>query len=246
MANDKTGGAGAKGSIPRHVAIIMDGNGRWAAERGEARIRGHAAGAEAVRRMVRRFRELGLPYLTLYAFSTENWRRPRREVEALMRLLGRFLRSELPGLAENNVRLAAIGDLSRLASGLRKNLLRAIDATAGNDGLVLTLALNYGGRDELVRAARAVARRCLAGRLRVEEVDERALADELDSRGVPDPDLVIRTAGEKRLSNFLLWQTAYAEFYATDRLWPDFAAGDLDQALAEYGRRVRKFGAVTT
>lgn len=246
MANDKTGGAGAKGSIPRHVAIIMDGNGRWAAERGEARIRGHAAGAEAVRRMVRRFRELGLPYLTLYAFSTENWRRPGREVEALMRLLGRFLRSELPGLAENNVRLAAIGDLSRLASGLRKNLLRAIDATAGNDGLVLTLALNYGGRDELVRAARAVARRCLAGRLRVEEVDERALADELDSRGVPDPDLVIRTAGEKRLSNFLLWQTAYAEFYATDRLWPDFAAGDLDQALAEYGRRVRKFGAVTT
>jgi undecaprenyl diphosphate synthase len=220
---------------PGHVAFIMDGNGRWAEARGKSRIFGHRAGAETVRRVTTHARRRGIPYLTLYAFSTENWSRPRAEVEALMLLLGRYLESELPTLRENDVRLNHIGDADGLSTDLRKRLRSVMDATAGNRSLTLTLAINYGGRDEIVRAARRAA--ADGGVL-----DEKALAARLDTAGLPDPDLVIRTAGEKRLSNFLIWQAAYAEFIFSPKTWPEFGDEDFDTALSEYRTRTRKFG----
>lgn len=228
----------------KHVAIIMDGNGRWAEARGLPRPLGHQAGAETVRRVVTHTRKRGIPYLTLYAFSTENWSRPREEVDALMGLFAAFLESELPTMMDNGVKLRIIGDTGRLAPALRDTLSGTIDKTAGNSGLTLTLAVNYGGRDELVRAARNALRDCVRGGLPPESLDESFLAARLDTAGLPDPDLVIRTAGEMRLSGFLLWQSAYAELVFAPCAWPDFSEAEYEAALAEYAGRVRKFGGV--
>ncbi len=223
----------------------MDGNGRWAEERGHPRVYGHQAGAETVRRIVTHAREIGLRYLTLYAFSTENWSRPAEEVEALMCLFASFIESELPTMLDNGVQLRIIGEMSGLSKPLAERLAAAMAATADRDRLTLTLAVNYGGRDELARAARkAAAELMFAGRA-VTELDQEGIARHLDTAGLPDPDLLIRTAGEMRLSNFLVWQSAYAELYFTSCRWPEFDAGDFDVALAEYAKRVRKFGSVT-
>lgn len=230
--------------LPRHVAIIMDGNGRWAKSRGWNRTRGHRAGAEVVRAITTESVRLGVERLTLYAFSSENWSRPRHEVSFLMTLLARFLRDELPTLQENGVRLEAIGQLQRLPERVRAALREVGEATAGNRALVLCLALSYGGRDELVDACRAIAAAVAAGRLAPAAVDERAVAGHLYAPQAADVDLVIRTAGEHRLSNFLPWQTAYAEYVSVAPLWPDFTVADYHAALREYQRRERRFGGV--
>jgi undecaprenyl diphosphate synthase len=230
--------------LPRHVAVIMDGNGRWAARRGLPRVAGHHAGARAVREVVRAARQLGLRYLTLYAFSSENWQRPPAEVQRLMELLAAYLVEEQGELRANRIELAAIGDLERLPARARRLLNEVGAATRGGDGMRLTLALAYGGRDEIVRAARALAAEVAAGRLWSEQIDERLLGRRLDTAAMPDPDLVIRTGGESRLSNFLLWQAAYAELYVTEVAWPDFDRSELERALAWYAGRDRRFGAL--
>jgi undecaprenyl diphosphate synthase len=232
-------------NIPRHVAIIMDGNGRWAKERGLPRIEGHRAGAESVREIVRVAGELGVEYLTLYAFSIENWNRPKAEVRALMHLLEFYLRQEIPELNKNNVRLAAIGRLHELPASAQRQLEKSIEALKKNTGLTLVLALSYGGRAEIVDAARAVAREVKAGRLAAADIDEKVLAQHLYTRGMPDPDLLVRTSAEMRVSNFLLWQISYAEIYVTDTLWPDFRKPQLMKALEDYGKRDRRFGRVS-
>ncbi len=229
-------------TLPRHLAIIMDGNGRWAEQRGLPRIVGHRRGVEAVKAIVRECRELGIGYLTLYAFSSENWRRPADEVSALMGLLCRYLQSELETMLARRIRLNVIGETGRLPREARDVLLRTVESTRGNDGMILTLALSYGARDELVRAARRLAEETTAGRLLPEAIDEQLLAGALDTAGLPDPDLLVRTSGEMRISNFLLWQLAYTELYFTEVLWPDFGAEELHRALQEYGRRQRRFG----
>jgi undecaprenyl diphosphate synthase len=228
--------------LPRHVAIIMDGNGRWAAARHLPRVAGHQQGVKAAREAVRAAAGLGIGYLTLYAFSSENWTRPAAEVEFLMRLLQSSVEAELPELCQNNVRLRVIGDSATLTPGVRQAIDRAIDATAGNTGLTLLIALNYGGRQELVRAVRAVAARIEQGKLRGAAIEEADIAAGLDTAGAPDPDLLIRTSGEFRLSNFLLWQVAYTELLVLPTLWPDFTARDLYLAVAEYQGRTRRFG----
>ncbi len=233
-------------NIPQHVAIIMDGNGRWAQERGEPRIAGHRAGAESVRRVVEACSEVGVEYLTLYAFSTENWGRPTGEVEALMGLLRQFLREQLPELQRHSVRLRAIGELDRLPRGVRWALNRAIEGTKSNERGVLTLALSYGARAEITGAARALAQRVERGEMSADDVTESALAAELYTADMPDPDLIIRTAGEMRLSNFLLWQASYAEFWVTEVYWPDFTKDVFFRALSDYGRRSRRFGGVVS
>jgi undecaprenyl diphosphate synthase len=230
--------------LPRHIAIIMDGNGRWARARGQARAYGHRAGADAVDRTVRACGAWRIPYLTLYAFSTENWTRPAPEVEALMALLKQFLEEKTDAMAEENVRLRAIGDLERLPDPPRSTLEASLDRLAPMDGLTLTLALNYGARDEIVRAARRLARKAREGAIDPDTLDEAVFADHLDTAGTPDPDLVIRTAGEMRLSNFLLWQASYAEFYATESCWPDFGRETLAEAIRAYQGRIRTFGSV--
>lgn len=230
--------------LPRHVALIMDGNGRWAAARGLPRLAGHRAGARAVREVVRAARELGLGHLTLYAFSTENWQRPSAEVEALMTLLAEYLVEEREELTARGIELRAIGDLPRLSPRVRRLLAEVGVATRGLGGMRLTLALAYGGRDEVVRAARRLAAEVAAGRLWPEQVDERLFGSRLDTAGTPDPDLVIRTGGESRLSNFLLWQSAYAELHVTEVAWPDFGRAELERALAWYAGRQRRFGGV--
>ncbi len=227
-----------------HLAIIMDGNGRWAEAQRRSRIDGHREGAGRVRDVVTRCRELGLRHLTLYTFSSENWGRPALEVEALMALLARYLRDELDILRGNDIELRAIGDLRRLPSTLRLQLDQAVAATRGLGGMRLTLALSYGGRDEITRAVRRLARDVERGLLRPDRIDENAVARRLDTADAPDPDLVIRTGGERRLSNFLLWQAAYAELYFTHTPWPEFDAAGLDRALRWYRRRRRRFGLV--
>jgi undecaprenyl diphosphate synthase len=228
--------------LPRHVAIIMDGNGRWARARGLGRVAGHREGMHSVREVVEACREWGIGYLTLYAFSEENWGRPRPEISALMTLLRSYLRSEVELMRRQGIRLRAIGNLSRLPRLARRLLDEAMAVTAAGHGMVLTLALSYGGRDEIVRAARQVAEECLAGRLRPEDVTPAELARHLDTAGMPDPDLLIRTSGERRISDFLLWQMAYSELYITEVLWPDFRKPQLAEALTDYGRRERRFG----
>jgi len=228
----------AKGNLPRHIAIIMDGNGRWARMRGLERIEGHRAGRESVRDVVRACGELGIEVLTLYAFSVENWRRPRREVWALMRLLRDTLYEEVDELDRNNVKLMAIGRLEGLPKASREALFWAMERTKDNTGLVLNLALNYGGRVEIVDAVR----RILEKGYRPEEVDEKVISAHLYTAGLPDPDLLIRTSGELRVSNFLLWQMAYTEIWVTDVLWPDFRRQHLYQAIEAYQRRERRFG----
>ena len=226
--------------LPRHVAIIMDGNGRWARKRGLPRIAGHKVGLESVRAMVRACSSWGIPYLTLYAFSSENWRRPKDEVSFLMRLLQVYLKQEVAELHENRVRLNAIGRLQQLPAAARAELKRSIAKLAKNDGLTLTLALNYGGQQDIVDAAKkAVA---LAAKERLKKLDEASFSQLLSTRGLPDVDLVIRSSGELRLSNFLLWQTAYAEVYFTPTLWPDFRQPQLLEALKDSARRERRFG----
>jgi undecaprenyl diphosphate synthase len=229
-------------AFPRHVGIIMDGNGRWAAERGLPRSEGHRRGAESVRRVVRAARELGLSALTLYAFSAQNWGRPRREVFALMRLLAEFVTGASAELLSNGIRLTTIGDVSRLPAFARAPLAALQAESRRNHGMTLCLALSYGGREALTAAARALAAEVAAGRLHADSVTESVLAARLDTNRLPPLDLVIRTSGEQRLSNFLLWEAAYAELYFTPVLWPDFDRPAFEAALADYAQRSRRFG----
>jgi undecaprenyl diphosphate synthase len=228
--------------LPRHVAVIMDGNGRWAKRRGLHRVRGHLIGAESVRVVVRLARRLGIEYLTLYTFSEENWQRPTTEIRALMSLLLRYLRQELAEMQENQIALRTLGDISRLPENVRRELARTEAATREGARMTLLLALSYGGRSEIVHAAQSLAADVQAGRLRPEDIDPESLAARLFTAGIPDPDLLIRTSGEYRLSNFLLWQTAYTELYFTDTLWPDFREEEFIKALLEYQQRDRRFG----
>lgn len=233
--------------LPRHVAVIMDGNGRWAERRGLPRLEGHRVGAESVRDLVEACAEWGVPNLTLYAFSRENWRRPDDEVEGLMAFLEDFLGRECAGLVENRIRLRALGRIADLPAGVREALRRVEEATAGGDRLTLRLALSYGGRTEIVDAARELARRARAGEFDeagLEALDEDGFAAFLYDPAMPDPDLVIRTAGEERLSNFLLWQVSYAELHFSDKTWPEFRRADLLEALRDFHRRTRRFGGV--
>jgi undecaprenyl diphosphate synthase len=228
--------------LPRHVAIIMDGNGRWAAARGLSRTRGHAAGVESVRAVTRACARRGLLQLTLYAFSEENWKRPKREVDLLMRLLRRFLVRERDEIMENDIRLTAIGRLHRLPAEVRRDLEKTRELSAGNRGMVLNLALSYGGRQEIVDAVREIARRVRAGEINPEEITEEVLTAHLYQPDMPPPDLLVRTAGEMRFSNFLLWQVSYTELHVTTACWPEFRDEHLDEAFESYARRVRKFG----
>jgi len=229
-------------TLPRHIAIIMDGNGRWAEQQGKPRIMGHRAGVESVQDIVRAARELGIGVLTLYAFSTENWKRPPLEVQALMGLLKSFLESELGTMVHNNVSLRCLGQKDRIPAEVRQVLERVIQETSGNTGLILNLALSYGGRNEITQAVQAVAQKCLAGDLSPEKIDQAVLEQHLYTAGLPDPDLLIRTGGETRLSNFLLWQASYAELYFTEILWPDFRRQDLLNAIHDFQKRQRRFG----
>ncbi|MEX2649165.1 MAG: isoprenyl transferase [Alphaproteobacteria bacterium] len=227
---------------PRHVAIIMDGNGRWARARGLPRVAGHRQGAESVRRAVVSCLELGIDYLTIFAFSSENWKRPEREIDDLMGLLRLYLRNEIGELARRGVRMRFIGDRDGLSPDIRALLDEAESSTERNGALTLTIALNYGSRQEIVRAVRRLAADVAAGRIAPAEVSEETFGRYLDTRDLPDPDLLIRTSGEQRLSNFLLWQSAYTELVYLPTLWPDFRKGDLEQAVAEYHRRERRYG----
>ncbi len=229
--------------LPRHIAIIMDGNGRWAQSRGLPRIAGHRRGAEAVRRTLTAAGELGIPYLTLFGFSSENWKRPSVEIDDLMGLLRHYLRGEIAELHKRGVRLRVIGDRTRLAADIITMIANAEALTRDNRGVNLTIALSYGGRAEIVAAARAIAAKAAAGDLMPEAVDEDLISGHLFTADLPDPDLLIRTSGEQRISNFLLWQCAYAELVFTKTLWPDFGRGDLEQAIADYCCRERRYGA---
>ena len=229
--------------LPRHVAIIMDGNGRWAKKRGLPRTAGHAAGAETFRTIATCCRDLGLDYLTVYAFSTENWKRPPQEVSAIMDLLERYLKESIEKMERDHIRLAFLGDLSPLSEKLRELCARTEKISKGYSGFQANICLNYGGRDEILRAARAMARDCAAG-LDPEDVEEADFARYLYTRDIPDPDLIIRPSGEVRISNFLLWQSAYSEFYFTHVLWPDFSKKELYRALESYQKRSRRFGGI--
>ncbi|MBO8127584.1 MAG: isoprenyl transferase [Peptococcaceae bacterium] len=228
--------------LPQHVAIIMDGNGRWAQQRGLPRVEGHRQGAESLRTMVKACVEYGVPYLTAYAFSTENWKRPPDEVNKLMQLLVEYLYNELDELHANGVRLRGIGDIKGLPEQAQKALTEAERKTARNKRLCLNLALNYGGRSELVQAVRRLADDAVKGKINPDDIDESIVSSYLYTSGMPDPDLLIRPAGEFRVSNFLLWQIAYAEFWITPVLWPDFGRKEFLEALVEYQRRERRFG----
>ncbi len=231
-------------SVPRHIAIIMDGNGRWAKERGLPRTEGHRRGAESVRKVVEACGELGVEFLTMYAFSSENWKRPKREVDALMRLLQQFLKSKTPEMMEQNVRLQAIGRLHDLPAECQAELHRSIAKTAENTGLTLILALSYGGREEIIDGVKSLLESVERGHLDKAMIDGEVFSKHLYTRYYPDPDLLIRTSGELRISNFLLWQVSYTEFYVTEKLWPDFGREELIEAIREYGRRQRRFGAI--
>jgi undecaprenyl diphosphate synthase len=233
---------GGAGSLPRHVAIIMDGNGRWAKARRLPRVAGHRRGVEAVRRIVRKAGEIGIEVLTLYAFSSENWRRPVEEVSDLMGLLRHFIRADLKEIAEAGVRIKVIGDYRAFQDDLVKLIDDAIARTAANTGMTLVIALNYGSQNELARAARTLAERARAGEIDPSAITADTIAAELDTRDIPPVDLLIRTSGERRLSNFLLWQAAYAELLFVDTLWPDFGEAQLIEALDDFSRRERRFG----
>ena len=228
--------------VPRHIAIIMDGNGRWAEERKRPRLFGHKAGVDPVREVVEAARSLGVGYLTLYAFSTENWTRPSTEVSGLMGLLRSYLQSELNSMLRNDIRLCSLGDQDRLPADVRTILQQAITDTRACTGMTLNLALSYGGRAEMVRAAHTIARCCAEGTLDWRDIDAVTISDPLVTSGQPDPDLLIRTGGEHRLSNFLLWQASYAELYFTEVKWPDFKKDQLLEAIAVFNNRQRRFG----
>ncbi len=231
-----------KKNIPQHVAIIMDGNGRWAKKQGMMRLFGHQAGVETVKKIVEAARETGISVLTLYAFSTENWKRPADEVSGLMSLLKTYLKSELANMLKNDVQLRSIGQLENLPVEVRQVLEQSITETADNKGLILNLALSYGGRIEIISVAGQLAELCLKGELKPEEIDEKIFSSKLYTAGLPDPDLLIRTGGEARLSNFLLWQASYAEIYFTETAWPDFTKDDLINAVTSFQQRQRRFG----
>ncbi|MFC1501542.1 isoprenyl transferase [Elusimicrobiota bacterium] len=225
-------------NLPNHIAIVMDGNGRWAKKRRLPRIFGHREGVKTVKKIIKSCSNLGIKYLTLYAFSTENWTRPKNEISGLMKLLQKYLRAELNGMKKNNIRFRTIGDLSALPEFVRKELENCINQTQNNSGLVLNIALNYGSRQEIIRA---ISR--LSGK-NIKKIDEKAVSDNLDTAGIPDPDLFIRTSGEMRISNFLLWQMAYTELYITSILWPDFLPDRLYEAIVDYQKRDRRFGGI--
>ncbi len=232
------------GPPPLHVAIIMDGNGRWARQRLFSRVRGHEKGADAVRMIVRTCREFGVRYLTLYAFSTENWQRPDMEVKALMKLLKRFLGSERQEMVDNNIRLNVIGQKERLPEDVQARIRQVMDDTAHNEGMVLNLALSYGGRLEIVSACREIARKVRDGGIDLDSVSSECFESHLYTANMPDPEILIRTGGEYRISNFLLWQMAYSEIFITSTLWPDFTQDEFFGIVAEYRRRERRFGRV--
>jgi undecaprenyl diphosphate synthase len=230
--------------LPQHVAVIMDGNGRWAQQRGLSRIEGHKRGKESVRAVVETARRLGIEYLSLFAFSTENWQRPRREVDALMSLLSRYLRTELRRLMKNDIRLLAIGNVQRLPAALQEQLRATIEATKHNAHMTVILAVSYGGREDVVQAARELARDVRAGRVDPDHIDTDMFGSYVETAGIPDPDLLIRTSGEMRISNFFLWQAAYTEVYFCDTLWPDFREPQFLEALRAFQHRQRRFGRV--
>jgi len=232
-------------NIPKHIAIIMDGNGRWAYNNNKARIYGHHAGVEAVRKVVETCTELGVQYLTLYAFSTENWKRPEAEVNALMELLVRTIRKETPDLDKNNVRIGMIGDGHSLPKACIEELEEAKKITENNKGLNLILALSYSGRWEITHAMQQIAAKVQAGILHAEDIDEETISVHMNTKNIPDPELLIRTSGEYRISNFLLWQSAYTEYYFTETLWPDFDKNELLKAILDYQKRERRFGKTT-
>jgi undecaprenyl diphosphate synthase len=234
----------AKASLPRHVAVIMDGNGRWAKQRGLPRIEGHRQGAESARTIIRTAGELGVKYLTLYAFSAENWNRPKDEVDALMKYLIHYLKTETPELNKNNVRLEVIGQIYRLPENVQEPLKKSIATLSKNSGLTLVMALSYGSRIEIVDAVRRIAEKARDGKLEPEDINEEVISQHLWTRNIPDPDLLIRTSGEMRVSNFLLWQISYAELVITPTLWPDFREPQFFDALEEYARRHRRFGGI--
>ena len=231
-------------NIPKHVAIILDGNGRWAKAKGMPRTYGHIQGAKTVEDICEVAYNMGIQYLTVYAFSTENWNRPKEEVEALMKLLRNYMKNCLKRANQNNMCVRVIGEKSRLDEDIRKSIEELENATKDNTGLHFTIAINYGGRDELVRATRKIAERVASGEVKPEEITERMLNDNLDTAGYPDPDLMIRTCDELRISNFLLWQLAYTEFYVTPVPWPDFSKEELEKAVEAYNRRDRRYGLV--
>ena len=240
QVSSKPAGERDGSAIPRHIAIILDGNGRWAKRRGLPRSAGHAVGAENFRKIATYCRDIGADYLTVYAFSTENWKRPAEEVKTIMRLLGRYLHEAIDTMERDHIRMTVLGDLEGLPPELRKMVERTEEISARYEGFQANICLNYGGRDEIVRAAQRYARDYAEGR--AEELDEARFGAYLYSAGLPDPDLLIRPGGEQRISNFLLWQCAYAEFYFTDVLWPDFDTAELDKAIAVYRSRDRRYG----
>ena len=232
----------AKANLPKHVAVIMDGNGRWAKQRHLPRVEGHRAGAESARVIIRTAGELGIKYLTLYAFSAENWNRPKDEVDALMKYLVHYLKSETPELNKNNVRLEVIGQIYRLPENVQEHLKKSIATLSRNNGLTLVMALSYGSRIEIVEAVRNIAEKAKQGKIDPGDINEKVISEHLWTRNVPDPDLLIRTSGEMRISNFLLWQISYTELLVTQTLWPDFRKPQFFEALEEYTRRHRRFG----
>src|SRR6267154_5140233 len=236
--------ADAAANLPRHVAVIMDGNGRWAKTRHLPRIEGHRRGADSAREIIRTAGAVGIKYLTLYAFSAENWNRPKDEVDALMKYLVHYLKTETKDLNKNNVRLEVIGQIHRLPDNVQEHLAKSISTLAKNNGLTLVMALSYGSRIEIVEAVRAIAEKVKSGKLESADITEKIISENLWTRGIPDPDLLIRTSGEMRVSNFLLWQISYAEIVITPTLWPDFRKQQFCAAIEEYARRHRRFGGV--
>jgi len=231
-------------NLPKHVAVIMDGNGRWATQKGVARIFGHRNAVQSVKDVVEGCGELGIKFLTLYAFSTENWGRPKEEVDALMELLVNTLKKEIKSLHENRVKLKTIGSIDHLPPLCQSNLAEAIEATSNNKGLTLVLALSYSGRWDITQAARKISADAVSGKLQPADINEEAFSNYLSTAGIPDPELLIRTSGEMRVSNFLLWQLAYTEFFITQKLWPDFRKEDLYEAICAYQHRERRFGKI--
>lgn len=232
--------------VPRNLAIIMDGNGRWAQAKGLPRVHGHREGAKTVEKIAQHCVDFGVESLTLYSFSMENWQRPREEVNALMNLYAEYLVGIRPVLKKNDVRLVHYGRMATLPAMVQESLRETMEITAGNGGMILALALNYGGRAEIVDATRSIAQQCKDGKLQIEEIDDECMSKHLYSAGIPDPDLLIRTADEMRVSNFLLWQISYSEFYVTDTFWPDFTRASLEEAMLAYSRRDRRFGSLSS
>ena len=236
--------AEAKASLPKHVAVIMDGNGRWAKQHGLPRVEGHRRGADSAREIIRTAGEIGIKYMTLYAFSAENWNRPKDEVDALMKYLIHYLKTETPELNKNNVRLEVIGQIWRLPENVQEHLRKSIATLSKNNGLTLVMALSYGSRIEIVDAVRQIADKAKKGKIDIADINEKVISDHLWTRNIPDPDLLIRTSGEMRVSNFLLWQISYAELLITPTFWPDFRKAQFFGALEEYARRHRRFGGI--